>query len=117
MKLCDYLVRFLYKQGVSHIFELPGGMSATFINSFYEYEKIKVITMHHEQGASFAADGFARISNIPGVAFATSGPGAINLLTGVGSCYFDSVPAIFITGQVNIQEQKGKLPIRQLGFQ
>jgi acetolactate synthase-1/2/3 large subunit len=64
-----------------------------------------------------AADAFGRITNKPGVAFATSGPGATNLLTGIGCCYFDSVPAIFITGQVNINEQKGELPTRQIGFQ
>jgi acetolactate synthase I/II/III large subunit len=54
---------------------------------------------------------------VPGVAMATSGPGATNLLTGIGSCYFDSVPAVFITGQVNQHEQKGVRSIRQLGFQ
>jgi len=73
--------------------------------------------MHHEQAAAFAADAYARIKNIPGVALATSGPGATNLITGIGSCYYDSVPAIFITGQVNINEQKGNKSTRQIGFQ
>ena len=73
--------------------------------------------MHHEQAAAFAAEGTARISGVPGVAIATSGPGATNLLTGIGSCYFDSTPAVFITGQVNRDERKGDRPIRQLGFQ
>src|SRR5476651_780910 len=58
-----------------------------------------------------------RLRGVPGVALATSGPGATNLLTGIGSCYFDSSPAVFITGQVNRHEQKGARPIRQLGFQ
>ena len=73
--------------------------------------------MHHEQSAAFAAEGFARMTGIPGIALATSGPGATNLLTGIGSCYFDSVPCIFITGQVNRQELKLERNIRQLGFQ
>jgi acetolactate synthase-1/2/3 large subunit len=73
--------------------------------------------MHHEQGAAFAAEGFARVSGLPGIALATSGPGATNLLTGIGSCYFDSTPAIFITGQVNRHELKGDSGLRQLGFQ
>src|SRR5262245_14500117 len=57
------------------------------------------------------------MTGVPGVALATSGPGATNLLTGIGSCYFDSVPAVFITGQVNRSERKGDRPVRQLGFQ
>ena len=73
--------------------------------------------MHHEQAAAFAAEGYARITGLPGVALATSGPGATNLLTGIGSCFFDSTPAIFITGQVNRHELKGDREIRQLGFQ
>ncbi|MBV5283189.1 MAG: thiamine pyrophosphate-binding protein [Paludibacter sp.] len=117
MTLSEYLVQYLYKKGITHIFELTGGMVANFLNAFYQFEKIKVVTMHHEQAVSFATDGFARISNLPGVAFATSGPGAINLLTGIGNCYFDSVPAIFITGQVNSYEQKGDRNVRQFGFQ
>ena len=117
MKLTDYLVRFLYKQGVTHIFELSGGMIAHIIDSLFEFGEIQVVTMHHEQGAAFAADGFARVKGVPGVALATSGPGATNLITGMGSCFFDSVPAIFITGQVNQHERRKDKSIRQLGFQ
>src|SRR5205085_8594674 len=67
--------------------------------------------------AAFAAEASGRLRGVPGVALATSGPGATNLLTGIGSCYFDSTPAVFITGQVNRNEQKKDRPIRQLGFQ
>ena len=73
--------------------------------------------MHHEQAAAFAAEAYGRITGLPGVALATSGPGATNLITGIGSCYFDSTPALFITGQVNRNEQKGDRKIRQAGFQ
>ena len=73
--------------------------------------------MHHEQAAAFAAEGGARMTGVPGVALATSGPGATNLLTGIGSCFFDSVPAVFITGQVNTNELRGDTGVRQAGFQ
>jgi acetolactate synthase I/II/III large subunit len=117
MKVSDYIVTFLGRRGVNTVFELSGGMIAHLLDSFYQDGKIRVLSMHHEQGAAFAADAFGRMTGIPGVALATSGPGAINLMTGIGSCYFDSSPAVFITGQVNRHEQKGDRPVRQLGFQ
>jgi acetolactate synthase-1/2/3 large subunit len=117
MKVSDYIAHFLKAQNVTHVFELSGGMITHILDSMYEVGGIDIVSMHHEQSAAFAADSFARISGVPGIAMATSGPGATNLLTGIGSCYFDSVPAVFITGQVNQHEQKGKLSIRQLGFQ
>ena len=72
---------------------------------------------YHEQGAAFAACGYAQISGKPGVAYATSGPGATNIITGIADAYFDSIPAIFITGQVNSNEAKGEYGVRQRGFQ
>ncbi|MCG3115723.1 MAG: thiamine pyrophosphate-binding protein [Candidatus Manganitrophus sp. SA1] len=117
MKVSDYIAGFLHAQGVNHVFEVVGGMTTHLLDSIYRQGKIRIISTHHEQAAAFAVDGISRMTGVPGVAMATSGPGATNLLTGIGSCYFDSSPAIFITGQVNRSEQKGKLPIRQLGFQ
>lgn len=117
MKATDYLAAFLKSKGITHVFELSGGMITHILDSLYSLKTISIVSMHHEQGAAFAADGYSRVKNIPGIALATSGPGATNLLTGIGSCYFDSVPAIFITGQVNQHELKGDRKIRQLGFQ
>lgn len=117
MKTSTYIIDYLFKNGVTHIFDVIGGMITHLVDSAYEHGQIKLISMHHEQSAAFAADAMARITGVPGVAMATSGPGAVNLLTGIGDCYFDSIPAIFITGQVNLDEQKGDLAIRQLGFQ
>jgi len=117
MKVATFIANFLKAQQISHVFELSGGMITHLLDAIAEVKGIDIITMHHEQGASFAADGMARISNKPGVALATSGPGATNLLTGIASCYFDSNPGLFITGQVNINEQRGDRNIRQLGFQ
>lgn len=118
MKASDYIAETLAARQVPAVFELIGGMITHLIDSIYVTGKTPIVSMRHEQGAAFAAEAAGRISrNIPGVAMATSGPGATNLLTGIGSCYFDSSPAIFITGQVNRHEQKGDRAVRQLGFQ
>ena len=117
MKVKDYVAHFLAEQGVPCVFELPGGMSAHFIDSLCQQGRVRIVSVHHEQSAAFAADAVGRLTGVPGVALATSGPGAVNLLTGVGSCHFDSSPAVFITGQVNRSELKGDRAIRQLGFQ
>ncbi|MGN8059905.1 thiamine pyrophosphate-binding protein [Pedobacter sp. 22163] len=117
MKASDFIASFLSKKGIESVFELSGGMITHILDSLNQTTDIKIITMHHEQAAAFAAEGYARVTGLPGVALATSGPGATNLLTGIGSCFFDSTPAVFITGQVNTHEQKGERDIRQLGFQ
>lgn len=117
MKVADYVASFLAEKRVPAVFELVGGMITFLIDSIHRAGQVQLISMHHEQAAAFAAEAAARISGIPGVAMATSGPGATNLLTGIASCYFDSTPAIFITGQVNRSEQKGDSGVRQLGFQ
>jgi len=117
MKVADYIAEYLAEKQVPAVFELVGGMITFLIDSIYRDGRTRIISMHHEQGAAFAAEATARISRIPGVAMATSGPGATNLLTGIGNCYFDSIPAVFITGQVNRSEQKGNRAVRQLGFQ
>lgn len=117
MKVTNYIAKFLKSKQIDTVFELQGGMITRIIDELYREGGVKIVSMHHEQAASFAADAYGRVTGKPGVALATSGPGATNLLTGIGNCYFDSVPTIFITGQVNLNEQKGELPIRQLGFQ
>jgi acetolactate synthase-1/2/3 large subunit len=117
MTAAEYIAQWLADHGVRHVFELSGGMIVSLLDAIYRQGRIAIVSMHHEQGAGFAAEGVGRMTGVPGVAMATSGPGATNLLTAVGSCYFDSTPALFITGQVNRSEQKGERAIRQLGFQ
>ena len=117
MKATDYIVRFLIQRGVRHVFEVSGGMITHLLDSCYQLGAPNVISVRHEQAAGFAAEGWGRMTSVPGVALATSGPGATNLLTAIGSCYFDSTPAAFITGQVNRHERKGTRDVRQLGFQ
>ena len=117
MKVSDYIAEFLSIQKIEYIFEVAGGMITHILDSCYQLSDTNIISVHHEQAAAFAADAYGRCTGKPGVALATSGPGATNLLTGIASCYFDSSPAVFITGQVNTHEQKGERKIRQLGFQ
>ena len=117
MKVSDYVNSFLKKNEVKFIFEMSGGMITHLLDSIYQKNEIKIVSMKHEQSAAFAADAVGRLTGRPGIAMATSGPGATNLVTGIGSSYFDSSPTMFITGQVNRNEQKKNRKIRQLGFQ
>ncbi len=117
VKVADWIAEYLAEQGVTRVYELIGGMIVHMVDAIHRQGRIELVSVRHEQAAAFAADAEGRITRIPGVAMATSGPGATNLLTGIGSCYFDSSPAVFITGQVNRHEQRRDRGIRQLGFQ
>lgn len=118
MKVSDYIVDYLIKMKITDIFGYPGGMVTHLMDSLGKREdSIKAHITYHEQAAAFAACGYAQASDKVGVAFATSGPGATNLITGIGNAYFDSIPTVFITGQVNTFESKGISVIRQRGFQ
>ncbi len=101
MNGAEYLVSFLEKKGVEYIFGYPGG-SVIFLYDVLGRSGLKHILTRHEQGAVHAADGYARVTGKPGVCFATSGPGATNLVTGIANAYLDSVPLIAVTGQVNL---------------
>lgn len=118
MLVCDYIVNFFIDKGITDVFGYPGGMVTYLMDSLSKKQKeIKTHTNYHEQAAAFAACAYAQVKCIPGVAYATSGPGATNLITGIANAYFDSIPAIFITGQVNTYESKDSLKVRQRGFQ
>lgn len=117
MKASDYIVQFLAEQKIDKVFGYIGGAVAHFYDSLDKNEQIEIVNTIHEQGAGFAAEGYARVTGKTGVATATSGPGATNLITPIGSCFFDSVPTLFITGQVNTYEYKYNQPVRQIGFQ
>ena len=118
MKVTDYIISFLIDKNVTDIFGYPGGVICHLIDSATKYQdSIAVHTTYHEQGAAFAACGYAMSSANIGVAFATSGPGATNLVTGVANAYFDSIPVLFFTGQVDTYAMRKDIPIRQRGFQ
>lgn len=118
MKVSDYIVSYLINKGVKDVFGYPGGMVTHLMDSFEKRKnKINMHLNYHEQAAAFSACAYAQCLGTPGVAYATSGPGATNLITGICNAYFDSIPTIFITGQVNTFEMRNDLKIRQLGFQ
>lgn len=116
MKASDYIVEYLLRQNITDVFGYPGGMVTHLMDSLSKFP-IKSHVTYHEQGAAFAACGYAQTTGKVGVAYATSGPGATNLITGICNAYFDSIPTLFITGQVNTFEYKGELGVRQRGFQ
>jgi len=119
MKASDAVAKVLADNNVLYGFELIGGMIAHLVDSINLLGKTKLVSMHHEQGAAFAASAVARATHhkVMGVALGTSGPGATNLITGIADCWLDSHPCLFLTGQVNTHELKGDRPIRQQGFQ
>jgi len=97
----EALLRCLIEEGVDTIFGYPGGAIMPVYDKMYDYkEKIKHILTRHEQGAAHAAQSYAMVTGKPGVCFATSGPGATNLITGIANAFLDSVPVVFITAQV-----------------
>ncbi|NLX76384.1 MAG: biosynthetic-type acetolactate synthase large subunit [Clostridiaceae bacterium] len=97
----DIVIECLKEQNVDTVFGFPGGAVLNIYDSLYKNgEGIKHILTSHEQGASHAADGYARATGKPGVCMATSGPGATNLVTGIATAYMDSIPLVAITGQV-----------------
>jgi acetolactate synthase I/II/III large subunit len=97
----------LEREGVEYIFGYPGGANLPIYQHLHEFPKLKHILVRHEQGAAHMADGYARAGGKPGVVFATSGPGALNLVTGLCTAYMDSVPLVAITGQV-VSTQVGR---------
>ncbi|MCK5908008.1 MAG: acetolactate synthase large subunit, partial [Flavobacteriales bacterium] len=103
MSGADAIINSLIDEGVDYIFGYPGGANMPMYDSLHQIgeDKIKHILARHEQGAIHSAQGYARSSGKVGVVFATSGPGATNIITGIADAYLDSTPLVCITGQVN----------------
>jgi acetolactate synthase-1/2/3 large subunit len=99
MRAADALCEALRAEGVEHVFGIPGGANLPLYDAIYDADFEHVLA-RHEQGAGHAAEGYAKASGKVGVAFATSGPGATNLVTAIADALMDSVPTVFITGQV-----------------
>jgi len=108
MKGSEYILDYLKKQGIKHAFLITGGSIAPMVDSFDKNKNLEFICTTHEQGASIAAEAYSRVSQKLGVAITTSGPGATNLTTGIACAYFDSIPTLYITGQVNDYESTWK---------
>jgi len=117
MRVSDYIIDYLGEIGVKEIFVFYGGAIATLIDGFRKTNKTKYITALHEQAGGFAAEAYAKVSGNLGVMIATSGPGGHNLVTPIGNCFYDSVPCLFLTGQVPSQFSGEGCAARQVGFQ
>lgn len=117
IKISDYVISFLAELGVEKIFCVTGGGAMHLNDSLGRSEQVEGVFMLHEQGASIAAEAYARMSEGYGACLVTSGPGGTNALTGLAGAYMDSIPVIFISGQVKRADLKGDTGLRQFGIQ
>lgn len=117
MRVADYVFEFIARQGVGHVFFLPGGGAMHLNNALFRQGALTPVSMLHEQGAAIAAEGYARTSGNFGACLVTSGPGATNAITGLAGAWFESTPVMFVSGQVKRADLKGDTGLRQLGTQ
>ncbi len=96
----DIVVKSLEKEGVEFVFGYPGGAALHIYDAFHRQNEVEHILVRHEQGATHAADGYARSTGKPGVVLVTSGPGITNAVTGIATAYMDSIPMVVLSGQV-----------------
>lgn len=117
MKISDYVMEYLASLGIDTVFCVTGGGAMHLNNSLGKSEKLNGVFMLHEQGASIAAEAYARIHEGYGACLVTSGPGATNAVTGCVGSYIDSIPVIYISGQAKRADLVGDQKIRQFGIQ
>ena len=117
IKVSDYIIKFLENEGVKHVFMFTGGMAMHINDSIGYSEKIRPVCMLHEQGCTFAAESYARITNNLGVVVVTCGPGATNTITGIACSWIESTPLLVITGQCKRADMAEDPALRQLGVQ
>ena len=117
MKLTDYIVCFLEELQIDTVFGYIGGTVADLIHSICESKHVQYIQSYHEQASAFSANAYAQVTGKTGVAVSSSGPGAINLINGIANAYYDSIPCIFITGNVHSAGRRPSDKIRQNAFQ
>jgi acetolactate synthase-1/2/3 large subunit len=96
----DIVVQSLKQEGVEYVFGYPGGAALHIYDAFHRQDDVQHILVRHEQGATHAADGYARATGLPGVVLVTSGPGITNAITGIATAYMDSIPMVVLSGQV-----------------
>ena len=118
ISVADYFVEVLIENGVTDVFGYQGGMIAYIFDSLGKYkDKINYHVCGNEQGAAFAACSYSEATGKLGVAISTSGPGFTNLVTGIANAWFDSLPVLFVSGNVNTKDKKRDSHFRQNGFQ
>jgi acetolactate synthase-1/2/3 large subunit len=117
MKVADFIVDFYQKQKIDKAFLVYGAANGDLVDAFTRNTEIEYVCTFHEQAAGFAAEGYQKLKNIPGLAISTSGPGATNMITSIANCFYESIPCIFISGQINSKFLRPNDRIRQVGFQ
>ncbi len=117
MKVADYIIKYLADYGINDMFIVYGSANGDMVDSFVRTENTRYVAVMHEQGGGFAAEGWTKVKGLPSVSMATSGPGGMNFVTPIGNFFYDSVPGLFITGQINSQFMRPDESIRQIGFQ
>ena len=117
MKVSNFIAEWLRDHGIKHVFCVSGGASLHIIHGIADTEGIEYVCPQHEQAAGFAADAYARLRGA-GCALGTSGPGATNLVTAIASSFYDSIPVLYIAGQVTTARMAHNYgAVRQFGFQ
>lgn len=117
MKVSDIVIKFLEDKGIKHVFTVSGGGCIHLIDSLGKSTKLDYVCTHHEQAAAIAAEGYARLKEDVGACIVTTGPGGTNTLTGVLGAWLDSVPTIFVSGQVSLSQIAEGTGCRQIGDQ
>lgn len=117
IRLADYAADFVARQGVGSVFLVPGGGAMYLVDAFGKEPKLDYVATHHEQAASIAAEAYARINGHLGCALVTTGPGGTNAVTGCAGAWIESVPMLFISGQVKRADLIGDSGVRQMGPQ
>lgn len=117
MKLTDYIVEYIKKQGIDTVFGYTGGSIADLVDSIYRAKGIRFVQNYNEQASAFCTNSYAQIGEKTGVAISSSGPGAINMINGIANAYYDSIPCVFITGNVHSLSKNKSSKIRQNAFQ
>jgi acetolactate synthase-1/2/3 large subunit len=117
VRVSDYIFNAVADLGVKSVFAVSGGGAMHLVDSLGMNDRLQYVATHHEQAAAMAAEASARVSGRPGVALVTSGPGGTNALTGVCGAWIDSIPTLYISGQVKTDTMIGTSGVRQLGVQ
>lgn len=116
-RVADYIADFVARQGISHVFLLPGGGAMHLVDAMGKQPDLEAVPCLHEQACAIAAEAYARVNENLGVAVVTTGPGATNAITGVAGAWIESVPMLVVSGQVKRADMMDGAPIRQKGVQ
>lgn len=117
MNIAEYIIDRIQKDNIDTVFGYIGGNITYVVDAIERNDNVKYVQTYNEQGASFAANAYAQVAGKYGVAISSSGPGAINMIIGIANAYYDSIPCLYVTGNVNTNTMKNDSGVRQNGFQ